>query len=114
MLADFSSHRTLLYLRTTVLGRTYSQTDMDVWLPTLKWIIFGILRVTAAIQGADPETTRDVGAVRGPRCRQNADGKGSLANNDRVGSPLQRRCAVLHRDIILGGLAVNSAVVCLL
>lgn len=47
--------------------------------------------VTAAIRGADPETTREVGPVRGPRCRQNADWKDSLANNDRVQSPLQRR-----------------------
>lgn len=41
-------------------------------------------------------------------------GRIPTANNDRIQSPLLRGFAVLHSDIILGSVAVNSAVVCLL
>ena len=39
-------------------------------------------------------------------------GRIPTANNDRIQSPLLRGFAVLHIDIILGNLAVNSAIVC--
>lgn len=80
----------------------------------LRWIIYNTLCVTAAVRGADPRTTRDVRAVLGARHRRYADGQIATANNDRIQSPLLRGFAVLHIDIILGSLAVDSAVVCLL